>query len=218
MLTHELQERVAEAMGCPGESPRQRVEALMSDYFRTPAPSPARSAACSEPPGRPPNGRPDPRRAAFRDWRRRHPVRRSRGAASRPSLWIEIFRLALADGCPVSEQALDCIEQNLDRYTADDFAGTEAERQQLRALFYPRPGIYARLSEMHDCGLLNPSCPSSSGSLPRHPGLPHKYTVDEHTLLTIRGLEALWNPSTAGRKRFGALLEELRAPEQLSWR
>jgi [protein-PII] uridylyltransferase len=45
----------------------------------------------------------------------------------------------------------------------------------------------------------------------------HKYTVDEHTLLTIRGLEALWNPSTAGRKRFAGLLEELRAPEVLSF-
>jgi [protein-PII] uridylyltransferase len=138
-------------------------------------------------------------------------------AATRPALWIEIFRLALADGCPVSEQALDCIAHNLERYSADDFAGTEAERQQLRNLFYPRPGLYARLSEMHDCGLLNRILPEFAGIHCRViRDFHHKYTVDEHTLLTLRGLEALWNPATPGRKRFGALLEELRAPEQLS--
>jgi [protein-PII] uridylyltransferase len=83
------------------------------------------------------------------------------------------------------EQALDCIEQNLDRYTADDFAGTEAERQQLRALFYPRPGIYARLSEMHDCRLLNHVLPEFATVHHRViRDFHHKYTVDEHTLLT----------------------------------
>ena len=142
VLTHELQERVADAIGCAGETPRQRVEALMGDYFRH-----ARAIARELGPRaarRPAAGRTrrrDPRRPPLRDRRRRHPLRRSpRAPPARPSLWLEIFRLALADGCPVSEQALDCIEQNLDRYTADDFAGTEAERQQLRALFYPRPG------------------------------------------------------------------------------
>src|SRR5688572_13452418 len=34
VLTHELQERVAEAVGCKGDGPRPRVEALMGDYFK----------------------------------------------------------------------------------------------------------------------------------------------------------------------------------------
>ena len=34
ILTHELQERVADALGCPGDTIRQRVEALMGAYFR----------------------------------------------------------------------------------------------------------------------------------------------------------------------------------------
>jgi [protein-PII] uridylyltransferase len=42
----------------------------------------------------------------------------------------------------------------------------------------------------------------------------HKYTVDEHTLLTIRNLERLAAPSP-GRERFAALLADLRAPELL---
>jgi [protein-PII] uridylyltransferase len=155
VLTHELQELVAEAMGYAGDGARRRVETLMSEYFRT-ARAASRALARSQRVARPPIERAAPIKVG------RHFEIAADGirfvdlelAASRPSLWVEIFRLALADGCPVSEAALDCIEQNLARYTADDFTGTEAERQQLRQLFHPRPGLYARLSEMHDCGLL----------------------------------------------------------------
>ena len=218
VLTHDMQERVAEALACDGDTQRKKVEALMSAYFRH-VRTTSRALARSQRNVRPATHSAAPTRVG------RHFEIGADGirfvetdvAATRPALWIEIFRLALADGCPVSEQALDCIEQNLPRYAADDFAGTEAERQQLRNLFYPRPGLYARLSEMHDCGLLN--CIVPEFALVHHRVIRdfhHKYTVDEHTLLTIRGLEALWNPSTPGRKRFGALLEELRAPENLT--
>src|SRR5688500_18795169 len=138
-------------------------------------------------------------------------------AASRPALWIEIFRLALAHGCAVSEQALDCIEENAARYGPEDFAGTEAERHQLRNLFHPRPGLYARLSEMHDCGLLTRILPEFEGVHGRViRDFYHRYTVDEHTLLTVRRLESLWHPANPSRKRFGGLLQELRAPELLT--
>ena len=219
VLTHELQERVADAIGCKGDSPRQQVEALMGDYFKH-ARAIARELGRVQRAARPPAERAGVTRVG-RNFEMAGDGMRfadAEGARNRPSLWIEIFRLALADGCPVSEQALDCIEQNLDRYGADDFAGTEAERQQLRALVYPRPGIYARLSEMHDCGLLDRVLPEFATVHHRViRDFHHKYTVDEHTLLTIRGLEALWNPSTAGRKRFAGLLDELRAPEVLSF-
>ena len=218
VLTHDLQERVAEAIECPGDTPRKRVEALMGGYFRF-VRGTARALARSERNARP-AGEVAPTTRVGRQFEIAADGIRFidlDAAASRPSLWVEIFRLALADGCPVSEQALDCIEQNLDRYVADDFTGTEAERQQLRALFYPRPGLYARLSEMHDCGLLNRLLPEFAEIHCRViRDFHHKYTVDEHTLLTIRGLEALWNPPTPGRKRFGALLEELRSPENLT--
>ena len=218
VLTHEMQERVAEALDADGDTPRKRVEALMGAYFRN-VRSNARALARSQR-----NSKPTGDVTASTKVGRQFEIGADGirfldldAAASRPALWVEIFRLALADGCPVSEQALDCIEQNLDRYSADDFAGTEAERQQLRSLFYPRPGLYARLSEMHDCGLLNRILPEFADVHCRViRDFHHKYTVDEHTLLTIRGLEALWNPATPGRKRFGALLEEIRAPENLT--
>jgi [protein-PII] uridylyltransferase len=219
VLTHELQERVADAIGCDGDSARQRVETLMGAYFMH-ARAIARELGRAQRAARPPAERGAATRVGRNFEIGGDGIRfvDAETAGARPSLWIEIFRLALADGCPVSEQALDCIEQNLDRYTADDFAGTEAERQQLRVLFYPRPGIYARLSEMHDCGLLNRVVPEFEAVHHRViRDFHHKYTVDEHTLLTIRGLEALWNPTTPGRKRFAGLLEELRAPEVLSF-
>ena len=218
ILTHEMQERVADALQSAGDTQRKRVEALMGEYFRS-VRGTSRALARAQRNALP-SGEPSTSTRVGRQFEIAGDGIRFLeldAAATRPSLWVEIFRLALADGCPVSEQALDVIEQNVDRYTADDFAGTEAERQQLRSVFYPRPGLYARLSEMHDCGLLNRVLPEFAEVHCRViRDFHHKYTVDEHTLLTIRGLEALWNPVTPGRKRFGALLEELRAPENLT--
>ena len=34
VLSHDMQERTADLLGYPGAEPRQRVERLMSDYFR----------------------------------------------------------------------------------------------------------------------------------------------------------------------------------------
>jgi [protein-PII] uridylyltransferase len=44
----------------------------------------------------------------------------------------------------------------------------------------------------------------------------HKYTVDEHTLLAIRGLESLLDPPNPGRRRFTSILQEVRAPDLLT--
>ena len=218
VLTHELQERVADAIGYAGDTARPRVEALMGTYFRH-ARAIARELARTRRAVTPAAARqPRPLGRQFEIAQDGIRFMDPDTAAARPSLWIELFRLALAEGCSVSEQALDCIEANLDRYTADDFAGTEAERQQLRAFFAPRPGLYARLSEMHDCGLLNKVFPELAGIHCRViRDFHHKYTVDEHTLLTLRGLEALSHPITPGRRRFGALLEEVRSPELLGF-
>ena len=62
----------------------------------------------------------------------------------------------------------------------------------------PRHGLYARLSEMHDCGLLGrvfPEFQAISWRVVRD--FYHKYTVDEHTLLTIRNLERIAHTDAA---------------------
>jgi [protein-PII] uridylyltransferase len=68
---------------------------------------------------------------------------------------------------------------------------------------------------MHDFGLLGQILPEFKAIECRVVrDFYHKYTVDEHTLLTIRNLERLLEPS-AGRERFGRLLQEVDHPEWL---
>jgi [protein-PII] uridylyltransferase len=217
LLTHELQEKVAEAMGSAGSHPHHRVEALMGEYFLR-ARAVTRALASTERALRPrPQGAVrrigkqfeiTPDGVQFSNLDR---------AKEQPSLWLEAFRIALEHQCPVSESALGLIEQHAHRCTADDFVATEGERHQLRRLFTPRSGLYDRLSEMHDCGLLNRIFPEFAKVHCRVVrDFYHKYTVDEHTLLAIRGVESLLDPASASRRRFGSILQELRDPELLT--
>jgi len=42
----------------------------------------------------------------------------------------------------------------VDAYRPEDFTPEARDRAALLRLLKPRPGLYARLSQMHDCGLL----------------------------------------------------------------
>jgi [protein-PII] uridylyltransferase len=209
VLSHELQERTAELLGYPGAEPRQRVEKLMSDYFRH-----ARIVSRSL------------------EWARRTapaPVGANLGlsrdgvrfidpvhAARNPSSWLGAFQAALDSGTEVSEEALSCIQQHVDRYRADDFFVDAQDRAALRRFLKPRTGLYARLSQMHDCGLLGrvfPEFQAISWRVVRD--FYHKYTVDEHTLLTIRNLERLVTTEVGDRMRFRSILSDLQEPELL---
>src|SRR5262249_54918297 len=84
------------------------------------------------------------------------------------------------------------------------------------AFLKPRAGLYDRLSEMHDCGLLGRMFPEFQAIFSRVVrDFHHRYTVDEHTLLTIRNLERLATRAVQGRERFAALLDDLLHPELL---
>ncbi len=218
LLTHELQERVAEMMGAAGPDAHRRVETLMSDYFRSArvvARALERTLLLMRPPAASGPPRPVGRQfAVAADGVRFLDLERAR---SQPPLWLEAFRIALERHCPVSAEALRCIEENIDRCTADDFVATEGERHQLRHVLRPARGLYARLSEMHDCGLLTRIFPEFERIHCRViRDFYHKYTVDEHTLLTIRNIEALLDPETASRNHFASLLQEIRSPELLT--
>ena len=79
------------------------------------------------------------------------------------------------------------------------------------------PGLSARLSEMLECGLLTVIFPEFEKIHSRVVrDFYHKYTVDEHTLLTIRNVESLWKPSSASRARFGSILTEVHSPALLT--
>jgi [protein-PII] uridylyltransferase len=218
VLTHELQERVAGMLGVPGHDPRQRVEALMRDYFRHArgvVQALAWTRAVVDPPPEPADQGPvsahvaiGPEGAVFLD-----PPR----AMAQPAVWLDAFEVAIAHGCPVAPEARALMQEQVGRYTADYFVATEEARRRLRAMLVPRPGLSARLAEMLECGLLGAIFPEFERIHYRViRDFYHKYTVDEHTLLTIRNLESLRQPASASRARFGSILNEVRAPELLT--
>jgi [protein-PII] uridylyltransferase len=216
-LTHDLQEKVADVLGCAGTHPHQRVESLMGEYFLR-ARAVTRALASARRAVRPRQGTPVSRIGRqFEITEDGVQFAQPDRARQQPSLWVEAFRIALEHQCPVAESALACIEQHVHRCSADDFVATEGDRLLLRRLFTPRTGLYDRLSEMHDCGLLNRIFPEFAKVHCRVVrDFYHKYTVDEHTLLTIRNIESLLAPSSATRRRFGSILQELHAPELLT--
>jgi len=209
VLSHELQERTSDVLAYPGTEPRQRVERLMSDYFRH-ARTVSRSLEWARKTAPAPVG---PNLGLSRDGIRfLDPIQ----AARDPSSWIGAFQAAINAGTEVTEEALSCIQQHVDRYRADDFFPDQAARAAVLTLLKPREGLYARLSQMHDCGLLGrvfPEFQAISWRVVRD--FYHKYTVDEHTLLTIRNLERLATTTDPYRQRLRNVLNELPEPELL---
>jgi [protein-PII] uridylyltransferase len=208
VLSHELQERAAQLMGYAG-APRQQVERLMGDYFRH-ARAISRSLAWVR------HSAPEPVGAN---------VVRSRDgirfvdtdlADTHPECWLSLFQAAIDTGAPVADDTLTWIQQRLDRVEPEDFFPTAADRTALLTFLRPRAGLYARLSEMHDCGLLGRMFPEFQAIFCRVVrDFYHRYTVDEHTLLTIRNVERLTTRAVKSRERFSALLDDLAQPELL---
>jgi [protein-PII] uridylyltransferase len=213
VLSYELQEKAAERLRYTGPDVRRRVEALMTDYFRdgrnvTRALGRVRRAAIP-PPATPirligENLMWVVEGITFRD---------AAKAAEAPAEWLHAFEAAVSRNVAVADDALALIEreQQINNYPPEVFHPTLEHRQRLMQFLRPRPGLSARLSEMRDCGLLGAILPELNEILCRVTrDFYHKYTVDEHTLLTIRNVERLLaNP------RFGPVLRELRAPELL---
>ena len=133
-----------------------------------------------------------------------------------PASWLDAIEAALDRGAALHPATLALFERRGGAVTAADLIPRPADGQRLLQLLRPRPGLYARLSELHDCGLLErlfPEFRAISCRVVRD--FFHKYTVDEHTLLTIRGIERLVEPEQPSRDRFGSILAELHAPELL---
>jgi [protein-PII] uridylyltransferase len=208
VLSHELQERAAARMGFPGSTPHQQVERLMGEYFRH-ARAIDRSLRWALKAAPTPIGANLVRSGdeiRFVD---------VRAAADQPETWLAAFQAALDGGCGVSDEVLACIQQHAGRFAPQDFFPAKAHRDALLTFLKPRLGLYARLSEMHDHGMLGQMLPEFKAISCRVVrDFYHKYTVDEHTLLTIRNLERLLEAGPE-RERFRRLLNELKEPELL---
>ena len=216
VLTHELQENAAAVFGLAEDDPRRGVETLMSAYFHH-ARIVSRSLATTLRSLAPsPDDKPIALGEALVRWGREISFKDGTRASLRPASWLDAFEKALDAECSVSSQVLTCIERHGERYSPERFFPTGVERDRLLRVLTPRPGLYARLSEMHECGLLGRMFPEFQ-KIYCHVirDFYHRYTVDEHTLRTIKTLESLCTPATASRKRFGYLLSEVDAPELL---
>src|SRR5258706_1377641 len=208
VLNHEIQEQAAQLMKYAG-TPRQQVERLMGDYFRH-ARAVSRSLAWVR------QAAPVP--VAANLVRSRDGIRfvDADRADACPESWLSLFQAAIETGTPVSDEVLTWIQHRVARCAPEEFFPGPAARAALLAFLKPRAGLYARLSEMHDCGLLGRMFPEFQAIFCRVVrDFYHKYTVDEHTLLTIRNLERLATGVVKGRERFGALLADLSHPELL---
>ena len=215
VLSHAMQERVAALLGYAGALPQARVERLMGDYFRH-----ARGVA------------------RWLEWIRRvapvpvgpNLVKASDGirfvdagaAADRPESWLSAFQAAIDAGTAVSDETMASIQQHADRFSGQDLLPDSTRQAAWLEFLKPRPGLYARLSQMHDSGLLGRILPEFGAITCRVVrDFYHKYTVDEHTLLAIRTLERLATPAPPGsatpreRERFASLLQDLERSELL---
>jgi [protein-PII] uridylyltransferase len=146
VLDHETQEHAARLMRYGG-APRQQVERLMGDYFRH-----ARAVSRSLYAVR--HTAPLPVAANLvqsRDGIRFVDVDAAR---AHPESWLSLFQAALDANSAVTDGTLAWIQQRVDRHAPEDFFPAAADRDALLTFLKPRAGLYARLSEMHDCGLL----------------------------------------------------------------
>ena len=216
ILSHEHQETVAERFGSPGTKART-VEALMSVYFHharivsrvlshvlestDPAPAPVPTRAVADNIERRQDG------VGFIDTVR---------ASLQPGTWLPVFQTAIDEDCGVAPDTLTFIERHGDRYTSEQFFPGRAECEAFLRFLKPSAGLYHRLSEMHENGLLGRMFPEFRKVYCRViRDFYHKYTVDEHTLVTIRNLSDLTDPDSCppSRRRFSGALAELEEPE-----
>jgi [protein-PII] uridylyltransferase len=203
-----MQETIAARLGYSGSSAHQQVETLMADYFRH-----ARVVARTLERVR----RSAPMPVGDNLGRSRDGIRfiDNRQAVREPASWLGAFAAALEAGTNVADETLDLIRGHAGGLSVADLLPTPADSAALMRFLRPKPGLYARLSELHDCGLLGRMLPPFGAITHRVVrDFYHKYTVDEHTLQAVRSLERLSEPDPP-QPRFAALLREIDAPELL---
>jgi [protein-PII] uridylyltransferase len=213
VLSYELQEKAAERLKYSEPDGRRRAEALMTDYFRH-ARTVTRVLGRVRRAAKPVPATPIRFIGENLIWVVEGVTFADKAKAIEfPVSWLRAFEAAVTRNVPVADEALALMERELEisRLQPDSFLPGPAHKQRFVQFLRPRPGLSARLAEMRDCGLLGtifPEFEEISCRVTRD--FYHKYTVDEHTLMTIRNVERLLvNP------RFGPVLRELREPELL---
>jgi [protein-PII] uridylyltransferase len=211
VLSYELQEKAAERLKYSEPDGRRRAEALMTDYFRH-ARTVTRVLGRVRRASKPAPATPIRFIGENLIWVVEGITFADKAeAVAHPLSWLNAFEAAVSRNVPVADEALALMEREVSQYTPDTFLPNLVQKQRFVQFLRPRPGLSARLAEMRDCGLLGtifPEFEEISCRVTRD--FYHKYTVDEHTLITIRNVERLLN-----NPRFGPVLRELLEPELL---
>jgi [protein-PII] uridylyltransferase len=216
VLSHEHQAEIAAALEYPGDA-SHAVETLMKDYFLR---AKRIHGFCES-----------MIRQAFPPARR---VGRSfkstawtttvvqRGALAfpdeetitkHPANILKLFYRSAKYQIPISEKALNQVKQHL-QLIDNSVRGSAELRDLFFKLLRQQKGVYEVLFLMHDIGLLGQIIPEFD-KIRCHviQDFFHKYTVDEHSLLTIKNLEDLYHAKKPREHRFAGLLRSLARPE-----
>jgi [protein-PII] uridylyltransferase len=166
--------------------------------------------------------------AQFRDWRSRlsnadFTVLRDRVSfrspahlEADPSLLLSLFQFVGRHGIRLSEQAEERISANfpaLEQY----FRQAAPQWEPLRDILL-QPHVTVALRAMHDTGVMRAIFPETAGTeclVIRD--FYHRYTVDEHTLVAIQGLEQLRESRDPAQKPYADLYLEIEDPAPLTF-
>jgi [protein-PII] uridylyltransferase len=156
---------------------------------------------------------------SFRDWRTRLSnaeftvsrdrvfLRSPQQLASDPSLLLRAFEFVARHGVRLSVEAERRIHEHIP-YFEEYFAAERAVWPQLKTIL-SLPNAALALRAMHDTGVLHAVLPAWENIeclVVRD--FYHRYTVDEHTLVTIEYLEELRATREPTRRRFAELMQE----------
>ena len=218
-LTHEDQEEIAPRMGYEGLDRYESAALLMKDYFlrvkviQSFYESMARRAF--------PPSRRIPRAFKSTVWTttvvRRGALQFTSASVVQENAvnMVKLFYRSAKYQIPISESALDLVRRNLALITEEVRTSSEL-RDLFLKLLRQQHRVYRVLYLMHDVGLLGRIFPEFE-AIRCHvePDFFHKYTVDEHSLLTIKTLEDLYHSRKPRERRFGEVLRSLNRPDLL---
>ncbi len=218
-LSHEHQEILAPAWGYPRKGEGEAVRAFMRDYFLKAKEIHSFYESMSR------RAFPPARRISksFKSnvW---STTRVRRGALDftdlevirkNPSNLLKLFYRSAKYQIPLSESALNQVKKNL--HLIDDRVRSLPEIRDLFLNLLRQPKrVYHVLALMHEIGLLGRLFPEFD-RIRCHviQDFFHRYTVDEHSLLSIKHLEELHNSRRPKDRRFGEMLKSLVRPDLL---
>jgi [protein-PII] uridylyltransferase len=162
----------------------------------------------------------------FRDWRSRLSnadftvsnervfLRNPAAFASDPAIFLRLFEFVARHGISLAAETERRLEENRQAF-ADYCARQPALWPGLRAmLLLPRAALALRA--MHNTGLVQAVFPEWQNIVCLVvPDYYHRYTVDEHTLVTTEKLAELAESQDPARKRFAEILSEIEDPALL---